>query len=535
MKKKLAASRLDGLFQALSSDIQHSVPACQTSRQALMRLEDRLKKKARLGNSDLSKKAIKDFVSLNAIVKDTVISIDPEVLSNARYFIQVSIEGYNSALDGSYPQEVLNFQHLYDLWYFGPGASFEVKGTHCAEKIYEPMTVTVLAESFVRRLRFLQPYMRLKDLSHNAGIREVKGSKMTTVPKNELTERTIAVEPSGNMCMQLAVGTYIEGILRRIGLDITNQAAKNNQLAKKASTDNSLATIDLKSASDVIKPDLVRLLFPRSWFELFMRLRSPCTVLPSGEELKLNMISTMGNGYTFPMMTLILLSLIYGMRCASKRQKRTLWIEWHKTAVFGDDIIVPSSEYKDLCLVLESAGFIINHDKSFSDGPFRESCGGDYYLGGNITPFYVKQLTTNSEVYVAINQILDYCGTHELAFIRSLRYLFSLLPDSRPFVVPEWLNPDQGLLASSGPRRYKYLKVVTYTKKLQDDFFMMSLASGGYIFPGRKLDVLYAPRTDNPRYIVKRGRIPEGFSNGWDAAKRSHRSSNWIDLLIQLV
>lgn len=530
MAKLAAESRLDSFFQSLSAELRN-VHASPQVDQAVSRQLARMRKRARYVRPNLSSEAILRFCETNDLVKKKVLSPDSFVVNNARLFITRALERVTMMLDPDDVQGVLCLDYLFDNWRFGPGASFEVKGTHTAQKIEQDMTTTARAVPLVSSLRMRHPYLSLYDKTNGGGLRVVSGSKLTTVPKNEDVERTIAVEPSGNMALQLAAGMYLEEALRRVGLDIRTQQPKNKALACRGSL-GGLATIDLKSASDMIKPELVRLLFPKIWYDLLMGLRSPCTRLPDGQWLSLNMISTMGNGYTFPLMTLIFVSLIYGLRC--RKPGPTLHIDWNSTGVFGDDIIVPEHEYADLVDELEKWGFIVNTDKSFHVGPFRESCGGDYFGGYDVTPFYVKSLAKTSEIYVAINQLVTWCARHELALPHTLRYLVGLLP-SRPFLVPEWHNPDQGILTSQGPRLYKYLARVPLKVKLRSDFFLTSLASGGFVESCGGANVFFTPRSDQPRMKVCTSRIPKGYVDGWDPLTRSHRESSWANLLVSLV
>lgn len=500
---------------------------------ATERLQGRMRKRAQFNRPELEEQTVNKFVELNDSIPSRRVALDPFVRNNAQLFIAKALERFTSHLDPDYIQGTLHIQYLFDNWRFGPGASFEVKGTHTAQKIESDMTCTVSAEPFVRYIRRNHPSLSFNDAAHNGGTRIVEGSKLTTVPKNEDTMRTIAVEPSGNMCLQLSAGMYLENALRCVGLDIRTQQPKNKAAARLGSITNSLATIDLKSASDLIQPELVRQLFPREWFELLMRLRSPVTNLHDGRVIKLNMISTMGNGYTFPLMTLILTALIYGYRCLYNKQRKPFFIDWHTTCVFGDDIIIPSDEFSMCVTTLESAGFIVNHDKSYCDGPFRESCGGDYYNGIDVTPFYVKTLATPSSIYVAINQVLSWCGRHELCLPHSIKYLISLLP-SRPFLVPEWYGSDSGIRCIQAPRKHKYLKPQQYCVRLINETHLYSLAAGGYV-SSRGAHVFFTPRVNNPRYKVCVGRIPKGYDHGWDPLTRSHREADWIRLLVDLI
>jgi hypothetical protein len=381
----------------------------------------------------------------------------------------------------------------------------------------------------------MNPYFVARDgQSGVSGTRQIEGSRLTTVPKNEDTERTIAIEPSGNMCLQLAAGMYLEGALRRIGLDIRNQQQKNIAMAKRGSETGDVATLDLKSASDMISIDLVRALLPSEWFDLLMKLRSPIITVPIdgkdgsvGRQVELRMISTMGNGFTFPLMTFILVALIYGFRCT--RGGPNLYIDWTNTCVFGDDIIIPTHEYTGFVDVLTKAGLIVNLDKSYSEGSFRESCGGDFLNGVDITPFYVKSLASEPDVYVVINQVMDWSTRTNTRVHRTLALLRSYI-DGKPHLVPEWLNPDQGILTQGCPRRYTYLSLVPREVALPKEalHFAMPLAVGGYVFPVGD-GLFYLPRSNKPpRVKVRRSRLPQGYLDGWDPGYRSQPAAGVV-------
>jgi len=525
--------RLISFFDVLSKELRNACVYEDWKVFAIDRQLFRMRKRAKLSQRGLRAKAVADFCDVNGMVGNHVVAIPQRVVENARHFITVVMERFNARLSENNIQETLDLGYMFDLWRFGPGASNGVRGTHTAEKIVQPMSCTAPCVPLILMLRRNNLYFRLHDnLRRENGYLEVKGSRLTTVPKNEETERTIAIEPSGNMALQLAAGKYLEDVLRSIGLDITCQQPKNKALACSGSLSDRLATIDLKSASDCIKPELVQLLMPKRWHDLLVTLRSPETVLPNGETVPLKMISTMGNGYTFPLMTLLLVSLIYGYRCT--RGGPNLFIDWTSTAVFGDDIIIPASEYAGFCKVLQGAGFIVNTDKSYSEGPFRESCGGDYYKGWDVTPFYVRDLSHDPSIYVAINQLLEWSSKVGLYLLDSLSYLASLLKTG-PYIVPEWESPDSGILSSGCPRRYKYYKPRQEFREFNKDSpFALMLFVGKYIV-GHKASLFFLPRPFKTRYQVCKGRLPRGYLSGWDPSKRSHANTSFISSLCSLL
>ena len=542
--------RLTTLFNTMSEELLAGGPQSF----AVNRQVQRARKRARFLREDLRGKAIADFLAVNERVRclqnDSPPSkaLDSRVLANAQYFITNVLERYTSSWDELAIQQPLEMSFLWSNWRYGPGASNGVKGTHTAEKIWQDMTCTALCEPLVLKLRSMSPYFVARDGREGvSGTKQVEGSRLTTVPKNEDTERTIAIEPSGNMCLQLAAGMYLEGALRHIGLDIRNQQPKNVAMAKRGSSDGSVATLDLKSASDMISLDLVRALMPSAWFDLLIKLRSPMITVPvdgkdgdAGIQVELHMISTMGNGFTFPLMTLLIVALIYGYRCT--RGGPSLYIDWSNTCVFGDDIIIPSYEYAGFVDVLTKAGLVVNLDKSYSEGTFRESCGGDFSNGVDVTPFYVKSLATEPDVYVVINQVMEWSVRVGKPMHRTLTLLRSYI-HGKVHLVPEWLNPDQGILTSGCPRRYTYLTLEHDRRALPSQAvpFAMPLACGGYFCPSQGGNsavgdgLFYVPRsTKPPRVRVRRSRLPQGFLDGWDPGYRSQQETAWVASYISI-
>lgn len=530
--KTLNVERLRGLFTTMSSELQNANPPTEEGQQAVRRQQARCRKRANLGDPNLKRVAIQKFLEVNARVRDLVVDLDPSIVYSARLFIAECFERFNARFDDTLIQCQYDPRHLERLWRFGPGASNGITGTHTAEKLDQPMTCTTRAAPLVANLRGRNTYLGSYDRANRCAIPIVKGSRMTTVPKNEETERTIAVEPSGNMALQLALGSYIQEVLASIGLDIRDQQPKNKALARRGSIDGSFATIDLSSASDMFSLPLIKMLLPAPMVLDMLALRSPCTTLPDGSEVELHMVSTMGNGFTFPMMTLIFVSLIYAVRLKQGGPRN--WIDWSKTAVFGDDIIVPTHEALDLIHVLEGAGFVVNTDKSYLSGEFRESCGGDYWLGRDITPFYVRDLDCDAHVYVALNKVFEWCARENLLLWQTIGYLRSLVDGPFRFV-PEWYGDDAGFRTSEVTGRFTYLKPVKISRPYKGNFEMM-LAVGGYLRPdGPNLE--YNPRPFKTRYMVGRARVPKGFLSGADPLTRSAPVTAYVqsyDFLLRL-
>lgn len=229
----------------------------------------------------------------------------------------------------------------------------------------------------------------------------VRGNEIVLVPKDAKTRRMIAKEPLVNSYLQKGFGKEIR---RRLaiyaGLDLSDQGV-NQHFARIGSLNNSLATLDMKNASNMIATKLVQYLLPPSWFVLLDSIRSKQGLLKSSNAwLHYQMFSSSGNAYTFELETLI----FWALSEASKIEG-----DEFASVVYGDDIIVSSMSASRTVEVLEFAGFRVNTAKSFIDGPFRESCGHDYFLGTNVRPFFLKRKLSNvQELYKLANSIRRY-------------------------------------------------------------------------------------------------------------------------------
>jgi len=222
------------------------------------------------------------------------------------------------------------------------------------------------------------------------------GNKIVTVPKNSKTDRVIAVEPGINLWFQKAIGSMIRRRLRRRGIDLNTQEV-NQHLAKKASKQGNLATVDFSSASDSISKELVRELIPHDWFLLLDSCRS--SLGRHGKELiKWQKFSSMGNGYTFELESLIFYAAALAVR-------EYLHVDG-EISVFGDDVILPTSCYELFSSFSEFLGFKVNKDKSFSTSYFRESCGSHYFDGVDCKPIFLKErLRDVTSIYKLANSI----------------------------------------------------------------------------------------------------------------------------------
>lgn len=277
---------------------------------------------------------------------------------------------------------------------FGPGSTFSDKGHYITvpDKIANTPTLTSEVIDLLPMIRESAWMRSLCEESRKSAPEVVQGNRFTTVPKDALKDRGICIEPSINLYFQLGVGAYIKRRLFRAGIDLKNGQSLHRQWAQSASRNRDKATIDLSNASDTVCKKLVELLLPADWFQLLNCLRSAKTRI-NGKWVYLEKFSSMGNGFTFELETLIFAAVCFAMKSGTPH------VDFH---VFGDDIIVPTDKAYDVVALLRFLGFETNARKTFIDGPFRESCGGDFFNGVAVRPHYVKTNPTEPQHWISV-------------------------------------------------------------------------------------------------------------------------------------
>lgn len=287
--------------------------------------------------------------------------------------------------------------------HFGPGATRATKRKEastrrklaeklqCSEELF-PSIPYVLEE--LPHITDLHSVLDRTDEEGNEWCRvpvEIIPAKLSFVPKNAKSLRSICTEPGLNTIVQLGIGSHMARRLAAFGIDIRDQTL-NQRRAREGSLTGDLATLDLSSASDTISTELVFELLPLSWASLLNRARSRKVELPTKEVLTQEKFSSMGNGFTFPLETLIFWSL--AASCCNSDDEAT---------AYGDDLVVPTSVYPLLVEVLVAVGFVVNQSKSYHTGLFRESCGKDYFSGTDVRPIYSKGWVTPQSLFVLHN------------------------------------------------------------------------------------------------------------------------------------
>lgn len=313
---------------------------------------------------------------------------------------------------------------------FGKGATLSDKGrlTTIMDKMSSTPTMTRDADICIPFWTETLWFRALaSEIPNKSNPLVVEGNRFATVPKDCRKRRCIAVEPSLNITYQLCVGKELRHRLKRIGIDLDKGQVLHRRLAREASLKGNYATLDLSNASDTICKNLVQALLPPMWFELLASLRSPKTQV-DGQWYKLEKFSSMGCGFTFELETLLFAALICGLD-DSIRPGENLY-------VYGDDIIVSTPYARGAVGVLQWAGFTINMEKSFTEGAFRESCGGDYFGGRAVRPCHLEEAPARPTDWIAMANKL-YCTAVETYWSGD----YELCKELRTSEVLGWLMP----------------------------------------------------------------------------------------------
>jgi len=267
-----------------------------------------------------------------------------------------------------------------------------------------------------------------------------RSSRVKFVPKDVKTTRTICMEPNVYMFAQQAVLDRLlhaieDGPARRF-IDIQNQA-RNKELAWYGSISGEIDTIDLSSASDSVSVELVKGIFPREVLYDLLATRTSSVLTPDGKTRSVRKFAPMGSALCFPVQCLVFTAMVvyaaiqrtHGLEAGDGVPLDSPWLadiertvdtlfhryipvsphvngyrhrpgrrKFEPAAVYGDVICVDQQLTSYVTSLLSLFGFEVNHSKSFTGSQaFRESCGGFYWNGEDVTPLYfrVKQFSGN--------------------------------------------------------------------------------------------------------------------------------------------
>lgn len=289
----------------------------------------------------------------------------------------------------------------------------------------------------------------VKDL--RTGIRpdfKYRGARLSFVPKKFDKLRTMMPGSTLGQFFQLGTGDVIAERLRNMAnIDLTNQADCHRLLAKFASRHpDVLDTIDWSEASDRLWISLCDAVLPRDWLEWLKTIRDEVAVY-KGKTLTLPMIGTMGNGFTFPLQTLLFWSILSGIARTDGHDELVI-------SSYGDDGIIPHGMFPSVERFASLVGWKINADKSFTSGCFRESCGMDAIHGEGVRPCQPARpdvvsglVSVQAFVHVVYNGLLESiqgrCATPNLD--RWVEQVHSELSLGKIHVVPPFYGDNAGI------------------------------------------------------------------------------------------
>lgn len=379
---------------------------------------------------------------------------------------------------------VPNIAKIADLGRVGPGASVGATGKDFYSKLFSSRLTSTskglwtIYQYYVANTPTWSRAEEARSIEYG-GVDIVAGNRLSFVDKKRDISRVICTEPSLNMFFQLGLGKLFENRLKaKFGLNLEEQPFVNRELARVGSLTEDLSTIDLSAASDSVSCRMLEAVLPpdiNRWLHL---LRSPTVTLPDGRVEQLHMISSMGNGFTFPLETIVFacaVAAVYAIEGIPLKRTTRSWnlsirefaerqyrmrrygflpplcpsrAEWDhgNFGVFGDDIIAERRVTLKVIRLLNILGFQVNSDKSFFEGPFRESCGADYFGGLPVRGVYIKSLRSPASRYVAINRLNEWSALTGFPLKRTVQYL---LKSVRKIYVPLHENDDAGIKVPS--------------------------------------------------------------------------------------
>lgn len=224
--------------------------------------------------------------------------------------------------------------------------------------------------------------------------------QLVFVPKDSRGPRKIAKYPLFKIQASMAFFAWASETLERITRNRVNfkDQTINQRLAREGSLTGNYATGDMKDASERITHRVLRHVFRYApgILALYRKTRSSQVILPNGEKVDLATSTTMGHGMTFPVLAFLghlsactKISKVHGIPFKSVMKQ---------VYFYGDDYIVPTEWFGAASEGLELTGFLVNREKSYCrrGNSFRESCGGDYFLGNDVAPVRLK--LTNAEL-----------------------------------------------------------------------------------------------------------------------------------------
>lgn len=228
--------------------------------------------------------------------------------------------------------------------------------------------------------------------------------RVTTVPKNNKTDRTIAMAPRGTQVVESAVAFGIERCLEQAGCFLRNSKRTGydgQHYHGKIISDPSVATIDFSAASDSNYWWVVKFLFSGTPLEKDLNLVRVRVLEIEGTLYHSPIFASMGRRVCFLVMTAVLAALSCAI-CGCGMVNR---MDSQSPQVYGDDVIIPNCYAPRFINVANILGYNVNESKTFINSKFRESCGAFFHDDyGYLKSFEMKPATNTAEAVSLVNK-----------------------------------------------------------------------------------------------------------------------------------
>lgn len=226
----------------------------------------------------------------------------------------------------------------------------------------------------------------------------VDGARASTVDKDNEKRRFINVEPTFPLLLQRSVAKSflkcLEANDNKIGDGGFVREGDGQRRHRYLISNPDVATIDFSNASDSILYVLAEFMFPQHWFKWLSRFRSYIVDIPGRGPYVPYKLSSMGNGFTFETLSLILLSI-----------GRAIDPE---CSTYGDDVVISNDHANLFIKCCEAVGFQPNMKKTFINSPFRESCGAFFHDNiGYITSYDFHYVENYADLIVTCNKAFE--------------------------------------------------------------------------------------------------------------------------------
>jgi len=259
-------------------------------------------------------------------------------------------------------------------------------------------------------------------------------SRLCVVPKDFRGHRLICIEPKELMFLQQGLMRTIYQMVKTNLVTGTCIDFRDQRKSFDLSKSLKYSTIDLSDASDNLRLELCRYLFPKEVYRVLVNARSREVELPDGERVVPTTMFTMGNALCFPIETLVFFTLSLATMLEESGQVwrvgKPRWLSEYvrknRIQVFGDDIIVPRRFFHPVCDTLAGCGLVVNSNKSCHSTPVREACGSWFFHGIDCTIVRLKvdAVETYSDWISSVETVKL---LFQSGFTRTARTILSLL------------------------------------------------------------------------------------------------------------